>query len=146
MKKYLMTLAILTTTVAHAETNWTKIASKPNQDGTIIEVSVMADNMTCMGVNYVKFHNLYNEKSKRHYGFVQAVQFGIYRSKYDTIVVIQPGPTTDFIDTDNKEVLQKGASEPGKKEIVFPKTLQGDIFSLVCEKELSDPPGKKTDI
>jgi hypothetical protein len=145
MKKFLFALAILAST-AHAETTWNKISSKPNSDSTIAEVAVMADNMTCTGVNYVKFSNLYNEKTKRHYGFVQAVQFGIYRSKYDVIVISQPGPTTDFIDADTKDVLAKGATEPGKKEVVYPKTLLGDIFNMVCAKELTEQPSKKTDI
>lgn len=145
MKKLLLVLALLAANV-HAETNWTKVTSKPNQDGTISEVLLLADNMTCLGVNYVKFSNLYNEKNQKHFDYIQAFQFGIYRSKDDTQVLMQPGPTTDFIEHDTTTVLATGVKTLGKKEVVYPKTLMGDIFNITCKKELMGENTRKEDI
>jgi ribosomal protein L11 len=146
MKKFFLAIALLTSSV-HAEPNWNKISTKPNTDGSMNEILLLVDNMSCNGINYVKFANLLNDKTKKHYSFIQAVSFNIYRSKYDSIVVAQPGPTTDFVDAETKEVLSKGIVESGRKEIVFPKTILGDIFSMACEKELAEASTtKKSDI
>jgi hypothetical protein len=147
MKKFLLLAALLAGS-AHAEITWKKVSTKPNTDGTMNEMFVLVDNMSCKGVNYAKMTNLYNEKAKKHFDYIQAFQIDIYQSKTDSLVILLPGPTTDFIDTETKEVLAPGIKDNGRKEIIYPKTPMGDIFLMACEKELKEgnKSEKKTDI